>query len=101
MADNNEGQKGKNATGDNPRCFEDISSGKIRWMCRRGMLELDLLLKNFLDSQYEKLDVSDKKIFIELLAEEDTLLWDWLVVSTQQPPGKYTKLVHVIRQIEK
>ena len=29
---------------------------RLRWKCRRGMLELDLLLRDFLDSGYQDLD---------------------------------------------
>ena len=79
---------------------EHVNDGRLRWMCRRGMLELDLLLKNFMNSHYERLDESDKKLFLDLLAEEDTILWDWLVVSAQQPPEKYAHLVQLIRQIK-
>ncbi|MFZ1712954.1 MAG: succinate dehydrogenase assembly factor 2, partial [Nitrosomonas sp.] len=31
---------------------------RIRWRCRRGMLELDIVLQRFLDNQYARLSES-------------------------------------------
>jgi len=30
---------------------------KLKWHCRRGMRELDLLLEGFLENRYERVDV--------------------------------------------
>lgn len=47
------------------------STPSIRWQCRRGMLELDMLLLPFFDMVYETLAVEQKKAFIDLLAFPD------------------------------
>ena len=44
---------------------------KILWQCRRGMKELDLLLENYLATQYLSADATEKARFIELLQLED------------------------------
>lgn len=53
---------------------------KLKWQCRRGMKELDLLLENYLATDYLLADTAEKARFIELLALEDDEL---LVVLTQ------------------
>lgn len=40
-----------------------IDAGKIRWKCRRGMLELDIILENFYEQQFQTL-TNDEKIFL-------------------------------------
>jgi antitoxin CptB len=52
--------------------------GRLRWRCRRGMLELDLVLLGFLETSYLKLDEEGRMLFAELLQEEDADLWQWM-----------------------
>ena len=51
---------------------------KLQWACRRGMLELDIMLKPFLDEQYKFLSLSEQHTFIKLLDEADQDLFEWL-----------------------
>lgn len=67
----------------------------VYWHCRRGMLELDILLKNFFDEQFDRLNGSEKDNFVSLLQQSDQLLFQWLV--NQQPPS--TEFTHIIEQI--
>jgi antitoxin CptB len=52
---------------------------RLRWQCRRGMLELDLLLNRFLESGYNKLSEEGKADFLRLLSYQDQILQDWLI----------------------
>jgi len=51
--------------------------GRLYWKCRRGMLELDLILFAFLEGHYEKLSEREKQVFEILLEEEDPILQSW------------------------
>lgn len=55
------------------------SMEKLRWQCRRGMLELDYVLRDFLEDTYPGLSQSDKAQFVRMLDFEDQLLLDWLM----------------------
>ena len=44
---------------------------KLRWQCRRGMKELDLLLEQYLANGYLLADDAEKTCFAELLVLED------------------------------
>jgi antitoxin CptB len=55
------------------------STPSIRWQCRRGMLELDMLLLPFFDTVYETLAVEQKKAFIDLLAFPDQEIYTFLM----------------------
>ncbi len=50
-----------------------------RWQCRRGMLELDLLLNNFVDKKVETLTTQQKQSFELLLSYPDQTLLDLLL----------------------
>lgn len=47
---------------------------KIRWQCRRGSRELDLLLNNYLETRYPVADEEEKMRFVELLKLDDSEL---------------------------
>jgi succinate dehydrogenase flavin-adding protein (antitoxin of CptAB toxin-antitoxin module) len=49
---------------------------RIRWHCRRGLLELDLVLADFLDRHLEALDAQQLENFRELLEYQDNDLLD-------------------------
>jgi antitoxin CptB len=49
------------------------------WQCRRGMLELDLLLNNFVDKKIQTLSPQQKDSFELLLSYPDQTLLDLLL----------------------
>ena len=51
---------------------------RIRWRCRRGMLELDIVLQGFVDKHYMQLDEIELKHFDTLLSLSDNDLWDMI-----------------------
>lgn len=44
------------------------SKAKLRWACRRGMLELDVLFMPFVEDAYDSLSDNEKGIFQRLLS---------------------------------
>lgn len=60
---------------------------RLRWQCRRGMRELDLLLLQFLDAGYADLDADAARVFTRLLDCPDALLLEWLL-GRQTPSDK-------------
>ena len=59
---------------------------RMRWRCRRGLLELDIVLGRFLDLHYGELDEAQRAAFNELLEVPDTLLWDMITGRESSPP---------------
>lgn len=52
---------------------------RLRWQCRRGMLELDLMLETFVEKRYADLPLKTKKAFHQLLNCQDQILLDYLM----------------------
>jgi len=48
-----------------------VKSSKLYWQCRRGSLELDLLLKNYLENEYSRASEQKRQQFAELLKLDD------------------------------
>lgn len=57
----------------------EYDQAKLQWACRRGMLELDVLLGNFLNEAYPALSLDDKNRFIALLKCSDPEIFSWLL----------------------
>ncbi|PPD40324.1 MAG: succinate dehydrogenase assembly factor 2 [Methylobacter sp.] len=47
---------------------------KLKWQCRRGSLELDLLLNHYLDTVYLQACAEERARFAELLELDDEVL---------------------------
>jgi len=71
---------------------------RIRWQCRRGLLELDLLLNRFLDRELAGLSTEQMQTFRELLDEADIRLLAW-VMEQEEVPGRYDFLIGRLRQV--
>ena len=61
-----------------PSNFE-FDESRLRWQCRRGMLELDLMLESFVEKRYSDLPMKTKKAFHQLLNCQDQILLDYLM----------------------
>tara|TARA_Y100000768_G_scaffold157029_1_gene117191 strand:- start:68 stop:325 length:258 start_codon:yes stop_codon:yes gene_type:complete len=51
---------------------------RIHWKCRRGMREIDLLLREFSKNSLEKLNNDDLLLFEEILNYDDQSLYDFI-----------------------
>ena len=51
---------------------------RIKWKCRRGMREIDLLLREFSRKSLKKLAQSDLSIFDQILNYDDQKLYDFI-----------------------
>jgi len=66
---------------------------RLRWQCRRGMLELDYLLRGFLEQGYAELTPTQRQTFVQLLAASDVQLSDWLLARAVPPEPQVRELV--------
>lgn len=72
---------------------------RIRWHCRRGLLELDLVLEAFLERGYGRLDAGQRGLFNELLEQPDNDLLD-LALGRSEPAPRYRAVVELLRADE-
>jgi len=74
---------------------DDLRLRKLKWLCRRGMKELDVLFSRFVESQSLALQGKAWPELEQLLACEDDQLWVWV----QKPvlaSREYQQLLTVI-----
>jgi antitoxin CptB len=68
---------------------------RLRWQCRRGLLELDLLFSRFLQHSYAALPRASQHDFRRLLEYPDTTLLSWLQ-GQDEPPEDLINIVNKI-----
>ena len=71
----------------------------MRWRCRRGMLELDLVLAAFAGEALERLSAEERAAFGRLLDAADNDLWDWVSGRSDPPDPLVAGLVRRLRAI--
>jgi antitoxin CptB len=57
---------------------------RLHWRCRRGLLELDIVLGRFVRERYRLMSDEQRVILDELLDLPDTELWD-LITGKKEP----------------
>ncbi len=70
---------------------------RLRWQCRRGHLQLDLLLNAFLERDYPHLDTEARQALMRLLSYPDETLWSWLHGTESVTDRELAALVERIR----
>jgi antitoxin CptB len=68
-----------------------------RWQCRRGMLELDLLLNNFVEKKAAALTRPQQNTFELLLSYPDQTLLDLLLGNTVSSDDSISEIVEQIQ----
>jgi antitoxin CptB len=67
---------------------------RIRWDCRRGMLELDLLLERFNRDHLPHLETKETAQFAELLCLPDPELFDLLM--GRAAPVRFAEVLNLL-----
>ena len=69
---------------------------EINFRSRRGLQELDILLKRFLEKHLSNLEESSLKELIEILDMEDIDLADLLIYKTETPKDAHKAIIKKI-----
>jgi antitoxin CptB len=75
---------------------DPLSHNRLKWKCRRGLLELDLVLQDFVDKHLQEKDVSALN---ELLDLEDNDLWDIVSGRSDRFDARHGGIVAQLRAV--
>ncbi len=71
---------------------------RLRWRCRRGLLELDIVLGRFIEQHYPALSTEQQLVFDELLDLPDTELWD-LITGKKEPIPAHQAVLEWLKEV--
>lgn len=69
---------------------------RMRWLCRRGMKELDVLLERFMAADYDHLSAAQHAAFETLLNSEDPQLYALLAGQAEPADAAQADIVERI-----
>ena len=71
----------------------------LRWLCRRGMKELDVVLNAYLDRRYQTASNDERRRFSRLLELADPELYRLLLGRERAGDAETRRLVDILRGI--
>ena len=77
----------------------DTDQRRLRWLCRRGMKELDLKLERYLDHRWPEAPEAERRTFRRLLDAADPDIWSWLLALRPPPDPELGSLIQRLREI--
>jgi antitoxin CptB len=72
---------------------------RLRWLCRRGMKELDLVMSAYLERHYESAPGARQARFRDLLQMPDPDLYDLLLGRGESNDPELAALLQVLRKL--
>ena len=75
-----------------------MEPGRLRWLLRRGMKELDVIVTRYHDRRYAQAPESEQLAFVRLLSDvEDPEIYSWSMGYTLPPP-EYADVIAELRR---
>lgn len=68
------------------------------WGCRRGLLELDIVLRDFIAKRYAVLTEQDAVAFMHLLDHGDNDLWDLVTGRMNSDDAAEQQVLEMLKQ---
>ena len=76
-----------------------VELNRLRWRCRRGMLENDLILARFIDARGAAMSDDELCQLDRLLDLPDGMLWEVLSGRADAPEADVLPIVAVLRNV--
>jgi antitoxin CptB len=77
----------------------DPAMARLRWRCRRGMRELDVMLTRYLDRVWATASPAERDAFVQLVDLQDPELFGYLVGRTTPDEGSQRAVIARIRSL--
>ncbi len=76
--------------------YSETDIKRLGWHCRRGMLELDVVLIPFLEQRFRTLEFEDQQRFEKLLECEDQDIFGWIMRHAVPEDAELARIVDII-----
>ena len=76
--------------------MDALARSRLKWKCRRGLLELDLVLNDFIEKHLQEKDLHALNDLLEL---EDNDLWDIVSGRSDRYDARHGGIVARLRAI--
>lgn len=81
--------------------FSEKRYARLKWACRRGMLELDVLLMPFVEKGFHELDEQQQEHFERLLTADDPDLYAWFMGHQACDDPEFKAMIeHILSRVK-
>ena len=81
--------------------FSPKRYARLKWACRRGMLELDVLFLPFVETGFHDLSEDEQETFEKLLTCDDPDLFAWFMGHQSCPEPELARMVeHILDRVK-
>lgn len=77
--------------------LSDVDLSRLRWRCRRGFLENDLVLERLLNARGNQFSDDEHTQLKSLLELDDNTLWDIIAGRSDDYPADTSEMVKTLR----
>ena len=70
-----------------------VRIARLRWRCRRGMRELDVILQRYLESRYPEASTAEQRAFESLIELQDPQLLAYVLGSDAPTDPELTNVI--------
>ena len=77
-----------------------LSAGQLKWRCRRGMRELDVLLERYLQERYPSAPAAEQQAFAALLEAPDPQLFAYVMQRVVPADPVWAHVIAKLRSLD-
>jgi antitoxin CptB len=71
---------------------------RLRWQCRRGMKELDVLLEAYLNDEFGEVELAEQRAFVALLELPDPILAAYIMGRSSPDTEEQRRVIDALRR---
>ena len=71
---------------------------KLKWKCRKGVRELDMLLSKYIETSYSLLPAKEKNIFLEFIEKDTYEILD-ILMNKKNTNEKFINIVEALKSL--
>jgi antitoxin CptB len=71
---------------------------KLKWKCRKGVRELDILLSKYIETSYDILSPKEKDIFVEFIEKDTYEILD-ILMNKKNSNEKFINIIAALKSL--
>ena len=75
-----------------------MEKGRLRWHCRRGLLELDVIFERFLKRDFDSLTPTQSAQLANLVMKDDYEVWN-MITGRKEYPAQYEAILPLLQKV--
>ena len=76
--------------------MDKLEQGKLRWQCRRGIKEVEIVLNPYFENHFNLSIAREQALFVQLLACQDADLFEWFTYRAKPSEPELVEIVELV-----